>query len=132
MTHTLCAQSGESSYLNLAMEKIESGECDAAQRYYNVYKELSGITSPELEQRLENCLKKDEKVKSSEYAKYLDMAMEELDSCHCKSAQKHYNTYKALSDDSISSIQALLDSCKEKKGIGYEFTLYIVDKKKKR
>lgn len=44
-----------SKYLNNALEKLESGECDAAQKYYNVYKELAGKSVASVEVLLAEC-----------------------------------------------------------------------------
>ena len=60
---TFCsnAQTDYSDYLNKAMEKVEAGDCDAAQRFYNVYKELTGNNSSWLEKAMKEC---EEKSKS--------------------------------------------------------------------
>lgn len=50
------AQTDYSDYLNKAMEKVEAGDCDAAQRFYNVYKELTGNTSSWLEKAIKDCV----------------------------------------------------------------------------
>ena len=42
---SISAQSDYSNYLNKALEKLEAGECESAQRFYNIYKELSGSQS---------------------------------------------------------------------------------------
>jgi hypothetical protein len=44
-----------SKYLNNALEKIELGDCDAAQKYYNVYKELTGKSVASVEVLLAEC-----------------------------------------------------------------------------
>lgn len=51
------AQSDYSTYLNKAREKIEAGDCEGAQKFYNVYKELSGQTSSSLEKSISDCNK---------------------------------------------------------------------------
>ena len=55
------AQSDYSSYLNKAMEKLEVGDCDDAQKWYNVYKELSGESKPSVQVLIDDC--KNAKVK---------------------------------------------------------------------
>lgn len=57
----LNAQSDYSSYLNKALEKLEAGDCDDAQKWYNVYKELSGETKPSVQVLIDDC--KNAKVK---------------------------------------------------------------------
>jgi len=54
---TICvsAQTDYSEYLNKVMEKLEAGDCDAAQKFYNVYKELSGETKSSVEVLIEDC-----------------------------------------------------------------------------
>lgn len=54
---SLClnAQSDYSNYLNKAMEKLDEGDCSSAQKFYNVYKELSGKTVSSLEVLIADC-----------------------------------------------------------------------------
>ena len=52
------AQSDYSNYLNKALEKLEAGECESAQRFYNIYKELSGSQSSYVESRIQECSEK--------------------------------------------------------------------------
>ena len=54
---TASAQSDYSSYLNKAMEKLETGDCEAAQKYYNVYQELSGETKSSVQVLIDDCTK---------------------------------------------------------------------------
>lgn len=49
------AQSDYSNYLNKAMSKLEEGDCVTAQKFYNVYKELSRNTVSSFEVLLEDC-----------------------------------------------------------------------------
>ena len=49
------AQSNYSEYLDLAMEKLKAQDCDAAQKYYNVYKELAGKSVSSMEVLIEDC-----------------------------------------------------------------------------
>lgn len=51
------AQTDYSEYLNKAMEKLEAGDCDAAQRYYNVYRELTEKSVNSVEVLLADCKK---------------------------------------------------------------------------
>lgn len=51
----VCAQNDYSNYLNRAMEKLESGDCESAQKFYNVYKDLSGETKPSVQALIDNC-----------------------------------------------------------------------------
>ena len=44
-----------SEYLDLAMEKLKAKDCDAAQKYYNVYKDLSKQSLPSVEVLIEDC-----------------------------------------------------------------------------
>lgn len=52
---TCNAQSDYSSYLNKTMEKLEAGDCEGAQKIYNVYKELSGSTVLSIEEMISDC-----------------------------------------------------------------------------
>lgn len=44
-----------STYLDKAREKIEAGDCEAAQKLYNVYKELTGKNNIGIETGIEEC-----------------------------------------------------------------------------
>jgi len=44
-----------SEYLNKALSSSEKGDCETARKYYNVYKELSGKTSPSVEVLIQDC-----------------------------------------------------------------------------
>lgn len=61
----VCAQNDYSNYLNRAMEKLESGDCESAQKFYNVYKDLSGETKKSVETLIADCSKKIVGQKSS-------------------------------------------------------------------
>ncbi|MCR4665220.1 MAG: hypothetical protein K5660_07630 [Paludibacteraceae bacterium] len=52
---TINAQSDYSSYLNKAMEKLEAGDCESAQKFYNVYKDLSGEQKPSVQVLIDDC-----------------------------------------------------------------------------
>lgn len=54
------AQSDYSSYLNQAMAKLEAGDCEAAQKLYNVYKDLSGESKPSVQVLIDDCSQKKE------------------------------------------------------------------------
>lgn len=51
------AQSDYSSYLTKAMDKVEAGDCEAAQKFYNVYKDLSGDSKPSVQDLIDDCKK---------------------------------------------------------------------------
>lgn len=52
------AQSNYSSYLNKALEKLEIGDCESAQKFYNVYKDLSGDEKTSVQVIIDDCLQK--------------------------------------------------------------------------
>lgn len=59
----ICAQtSNYASYLSKAMEKLEAGDCESAQKFYNVYKDLSGTSKPSVQVLIDDC-KKDKEGK---------------------------------------------------------------------
>lgn len=60
------AQSDYSAYLNRALEKLDAGDCESAQKNYNVYKELSGDAKPSVEVLIQDCA--DEKNKTKTYS----------------------------------------------------------------
>ena len=49
------AQSDYESYINKAMEKLEIGDCEGAQKYYNVFKDLSNTTKASIEVLINDC-----------------------------------------------------------------------------
>lgn len=49
------APSDYSNYLNKAMSKLEEGDCATAQKFYNVYKDLSGKAVSSIEILLADC-----------------------------------------------------------------------------
>ncbi|MCR4665223.1 MAG: hypothetical protein K5660_07645 [Paludibacteraceae bacterium] len=55
ITFSANAQYDYSSYLHKAMEKLEQGDCQAAQKFYDVYKELSGQSVSSLEVLIADC-----------------------------------------------------------------------------
>lgn len=61
-----------SKYLNSALEKLEAGDCDAAQKYYNVYKELVGKSVASVEVLLSECGGKEKTYKVGDYIKVGD------------------------------------------------------------
>ena len=70
------AQSDYSFYLNQAKKQIEQGNCDGAERNYNVYKELTGKSSDSLEKLLKmECLKKETNQDYTENAWDINMKM---------------------------------------------------------
>lgn len=52
---SVSAQEGYSSYLNKALEKLDAGECESAQKLYNAYKELSGRSVTSVEVLIADC-----------------------------------------------------------------------------
>ena len=52
------AQTDYSNYLKKAMDKLESGDCESAQKFYNVYKDLSGESKPSVQILINDCMKK--------------------------------------------------------------------------
>lgn len=61
VTSLAWAQSDYSSYLNDALEMLKSGNCESAQKFYNVYKELSGDEKPSVQILIDDCQKGDSK-----------------------------------------------------------------------
>ena len=49
------AQTDDSTYLNKTIERLEAGDCQGAQRFYNVYKELSNRSVKYLEKSIDEC-----------------------------------------------------------------------------
>ncbi len=57
LAFNLNAQSDYASYLSKAMEKLDVGDCESAQKFYNVYKELSGESKPSVQVLIDDCKK---------------------------------------------------------------------------
>ena len=53
----LFAQSEYDNYLQNAEQRLREGDCTSAQKHYNVYKELTGKTNADLQQRIDKCKK---------------------------------------------------------------------------
>lgn len=62
------AQSDASEYLKKAMQKLESGDCDGAQRMYNVYKELTSESVGYIEKAIQECTRKSKEAEQSNVA----------------------------------------------------------------
>lgn len=83
----LCAQEEkyEDKYLLEISKRISDGDCEAAQKLYNVYKELSKNTSKDLEQRIANC-------KKQLALDFVDLGLPS-GTLWCKRAEKYSCTY---------------------------------------
>lgn len=68
---SVSAQTNYSEYLDKALKELEDGNCDAAQKFYNVYKELAGKTVTSVEALLADC-GKEETYKVGDYIKVGD------------------------------------------------------------
>ena len=66
------AQTDYSDYLNKALKELEAGNCDAAQKFYDVYKELSGKTVTSVEVLLADCGGKEKTYKVGDFMKVGD------------------------------------------------------------
>ena len=66
------AQTDYTDYLNKALKELEAGNCDAAQKFYDVYKELSGKTVTSVEVLLADCGGKEKTYKVGDYMKVGD------------------------------------------------------------
>lgn len=82
---TLVAQSDNSSYLAQAWECLNSSNCDAAQRNYDLYKELSGERNLSLEKAIGDCLAKSSK-KSAKSKSRVDL----MDNTYCRANKNRY------------------------------------------
>lgn len=55
LAFNLKAQVPDPTYLNKALQQLESKNCDAAQMYYNAYKELTGDSKPSVQALIDDC-----------------------------------------------------------------------------
>lgn len=74
-----------SKYLNNALEKLELGDCDAAQKYYNVYKELAGKSVVSVEVLLAECGKE----KTYKVGDYIQVGDEKYQVAYVRDGGKH-------------------------------------------
>ncbi len=79
------AQTDYSEYLNTVREKLEAGDCDAAQKYYNVYKELTGKTVTSMEVLLSDCGKE----KTYKVGDYMKVGDEKYQVAYVRDGGKH-------------------------------------------
>ena len=63
LAFNLKAQEPDPTYLNKALQQLESGNCDAAQLYYNAYKELTGDSKPSVQALIDDCFGPDKTYK---------------------------------------------------------------------
>lgn len=81
----LAAQSDYSSYLDQSMNELGKGNCEGAQKWYNVYKELSGETKSSVQTLIDDC--KAEKMKQSEKKK---SKIDLMDNSYCRANKNRY------------------------------------------
>lgn len=81
----LAAQSDYSSYLDQSMNELGKGNCEGAQKWYNVYKELSGETKSSVQTLIDDC--KAEKLKQSEKKK---SKIDLMDNSYCRANKNRY------------------------------------------
>lgn len=66
LSHDLYAQDDYGFYLQKAQQRLAEGDCDGAQRNYNVYKELTGMGDADLESGINECQeRKDEETQQN-------------------------------------------------------------------
>lgn len=81
----LAAQSDYSSYLDQSMDELGKGNCEGAQKWYNVYKELSGETKSSVQTLIDDC--KAEKLKQSEKKR---SKIDVMDNSYCRANKNRY------------------------------------------
>ena len=79
------AQADYSDYLDKALKELEFGNCDAAQKFYNVYKELSGKTVTSVEVLLADCGKE----KTYKVGDYIQVGDEKYQVAYIRDGGKH-------------------------------------------
>ncbi len=79
------AQTNYTDYLDKALKEIELGNCDAAQKYYNVYKELADETKQSVEVLIEDCKKEKQKSEENHKSKF-----NLLDNSYCHANKNRY------------------------------------------
>lgn len=79
------AQTDYSDYLDKALKELEAGDCDAAQKFYNVYTELSGKTVTSVEVLLADCGKE----KTYKVGDYIKVGDEKYQVAYIRDGGKH-------------------------------------------
>ena len=129
IAHFSCAQTTDySSYLAQAWECLNSSNCDAAQRNYDMYKEMTGNRNPSLEGAISRCIQ--EKSVPAKYIPqgYVDLGLPSGTLWKANNEDGFY-TY----DDAIKKYGTKLPSCDQFQelknyctyvwyGSGYKFT----------
>ena len=110
VTLTCSAQTDYSHYLDKAMQQLEAGDCDAAQKYYNVYKELSGKTVVSVEVLIGDCGKE----KTYNVGDYIDVGDEKYQVVYIRDGGKHG---LAVLNKGWQKLHDLFDLCVTRKGI---------------
>lgn len=82
---SLVAQKDYSEYLDSTLVNLKKGNCDAAQKFYNVYKELAGETKPSIEVLIEDCKKEKQQKEENHKSKFSIM-----DNSYCNANKNRY------------------------------------------
>jgi len=104
---------------NQIMQKINEafsqGDCDRAQRNYNVWKDFTQTTDASVESRIAECVK--EEKKRQEAGLLIEQINETLSQGDCDQAQKYYNAWKSSSNVTDAAVESRIAECeKAKKG----------------
>lgn len=81
---TSVAQSDYSNYLDDSMKELGKGNCEGAQKLYNVYQELSGQSKPSVQTLIDDCLA--EKQKKEGKKSKIDL----MDNSYCRANKNRY------------------------------------------
>lgn len=82
---SVSAQTNYSEYLDKALKELEDGNCDAAQKFYNVYKELVGKTITSVEVLLADC----GKAPTYKVGDYIKVGDEKYQVAYIRDSGKH-------------------------------------------
>jgi hypothetical protein len=81
----LNAQTDSTYYLHKALQKLEEGDCEAAQKSYNIYKELDGEEKPSVQISIDDCFAGKQQQSNSKKSK-IDLT----DNSYCKANKNRY------------------------------------------
>lgn len=79
------AQTDYSSYLDGAMKKLEAGDCESAQKLYNVYVDLSGDSKPSVQTLINDCNAEKQKKEGQKKSK-VDL----MNNSYCEANKNRY------------------------------------------
>jgi len=90
-------------------EALSQGDCDHAQKRYNVWKTFADTTDASVESRIAECVKGEKK--RQEAGLLMQQINESLSQSDCDDAQLYYNVWKTSSSVSDAAVESRIAEC---------------------